>query len=317
MDTLSQEVAELSTNSQTVNGTLSELRREVANATTLADVLQVINWGLTQTIPAESCREISKNRPDLSSNNYWIRSSNGTVVQLYCDMARQCCNETTGGWTRVAFLNMTDPNQHCPPAWREITSPVRVCGRFANFGSCESVFYPTNGVSYSQVCGRVIAYQLCGTDAFLTYILNSNRTLDSFYVDGVSIRHGSNPRHHVWTFASAHSERLNTTNICPCTNVNYANIDEIIIPPFIGDDYFCDSGFYSLTSCTASTFSTDELWDGEGCSPTSTCCEFNNPPWFCKTLHQPTADDIEVRICDDKSSALEDVHIGLLEIYAQ
>ena len=33
----------------------------------------------------------------------------------------------------------------------------------------------------------------------------------------------------------------------------------------------------------------DPLWDGEGCGPTSICCDFNNPPWFCKTLPQPTS----------------------------
>jgi hypothetical protein len=39
----------------------------------------------------------------------------------------------------------------------------------------------------------------------------------------------------------------------------------------------------------------DPLWDGEGCGPISTCCRFNNPPWFSKSLPKPTTDDLEVR----------------------
>ena len=36
----------------------------------------------------------------------------------------------TGMWTRIAYLNMTDPLQSCPPAWRQNTANgVRVCGR--------------------------------------------------------------------------------------------------------------------------------------------------------------------------------------------
>ena len=32
----------------------------------------------------------------------------------------------------------------------------------------------------------------------------------------------------------------------------------------------------------------DPLWDGEGCCSTSSCCEFNSPLWFCKSLPYPT-----------------------------
>ena len=42
-------------------------------------------------------------------------------------------------------------------------------------------------------------------------------------------------------------------------------------------------------------YTSDPLWDGEGCGGNSTCCEFNNLPWFYKDLPQPTTDDIELR----------------------
>ena len=56
--------------------------------------------------------------------------------------------------------------------------------------------------------------------------------------------------------------------------------------------------------------------DGVGCDESSTiCCEFNNPPWFCKQLPQSTSDDIELRLCSDDLHIEEDTPIELVEIY--
>jgi len=38
------------------------------------------------------------------------------------------------------------------------------------------------------------------------------------------------------------------------------------------------------------------LWDGEGCGLTSSCCEFNQPPYFCKHLKYTTSADMEIRL---------------------
>ena len=225
-----------------------------------------------------------------------------------------CCNETTGGWTRVANLDMTDPNQQCPPEWTLITSPVRTCGHSAVAIGCDSVILPANGITYSRVCGRVRAYQVGTTDAFGNYNDFGFRTIDSQYVDGVSITHGSGPRQHVWTFAAAQHERYTGPNaaVCPCTNTNHPNAANFQIPPFVGNDYFCDTGADTNPSGT-DFFPDDPLWDGEGCGPTSTCCELNNPPWFCKQLPAPTSDDIEVRLCASNPS-INDA-IEQLELY--
>ena len=88
--------------------------------------------------PAASCSALPTSSP---SGYYWIRSSNGSAVQVYCDMDRVCGCNSTGGWTRVAFLNMTDPNQQCPGAWTLRTrssEPRRLCGR-GNSGARLSV----------------------------------------------------------------------------------------------------------------------------------------------------------------------------------
>ena len=62
-----------------------------------------------------------------------------------------------GGWAHIGFLNMSDPTHHCPPAWREITSPVRTCGFRHLTGSiqthrpgCNSVVLSTHGMKYAK-----------------------------------------------------------------------------------------------------------------------------------------------------------------------
>ena len=227
------------------------------------------------------------------------------------------------GYTRVAYLDMTNSSHQCPTGWQTYTTPKRTCGRNSNGATCRSVLYPTNGLSYSHVCGRIIAYQFCATLAFFLYNAQPTRTIDDPYLDGISITHGSNPREHVWSFASAWYESYAGTQdqACPCTNTNNNNNANILIPPFVGDDYFCDTGTVVQPSLCGimpnGFFPDDPLWDGEGCGPTSTCCELNNAPWFCKTLpvSQPVTDDIEVRICGSSSSSNRDVPIELLELY--
>ena len=281
--------------------------------------MSTVLGGLNEENPADSCQQISENRPDLSSGNYWITSANGTVVQVYCDMDRQCCNESKGTFTRIANLDMTDPNQQRPPAWTLITSPVRTCGRSSTGNrTCDSAIFPANGTAYSRVCGRVKAYQVGWTEAFRGYNNYGLTNIDSNYVDGVSITHGS-PRKHVWSFASAYygQERFFTgAYICPCTNSDNPNIANFHIPHFIGNDYFCETGTETFPS-GGEFYSNNPLWDGEGCGPTSTCCELGNPPWFCKQLPAPTSDDIEVRICcldsiDGANIAIEQIEMYIL-----
>ena len=55
----------------------------------------------------------------------------------------------------------------------------------------------------------------------------------------------------------------------------------------------------------------------QGCDPTSTCCTFNNPPWFCKQLAQSTSADLEVRFCSASSAFYENTPVELIEIYVK
>ena len=128
------------------------------------------NLGMLERCPATSCSNIAAQSQALRpSGYYWIRSSNGTAVQVYCDMDRVCGCSGTGGWTRVAYLNMTDPSQQCPSAWTLQThssESMRLCGRESSSASCKSVTYSTFGMNYSHVCGRVRGYQISTPDAF-------------------------------------------------------------------------------------------------------------------------------------------------------
>ena len=255
-----------------------------------------------------SCNDLPPGSP---SGTYAIRNrKDGTSVQVYCDMNRTSCScNTTGRWMRIANLDMTDPNQNCPAGFRLVSrtsAPLHTCGR-PGPEECVSTTLPTYGVEYSHVCGRVIGYQDKTPDAFNQV---SETTIDSNYVDGVSLTHGQSPRQHIWTYVAA-ADESGTHGDCPCTRPDLTYTGEI--PSFIGQNYFCDTG--SRDAHQYIFYPNDPLWDGQGCGGTSTCCEFNNPPWFCKQLPQPTTDDIELRLCGNQLTSDEDTPIEQVEIY--
>ena len=291
------------------------LTREVQDLhNTLQNELEVIrnNFG-TFFNPVSSCSDLLQNSP---SGDYWIQtSSRNSPVQVYCDInPRNCSCNTTGGWTRVANLDMTDPSQQCPDGFRLVnrtTAPLRTCGRPGPAG-CVSTTFPVHGIKYSQVCGRVIGYQDRSPDAFERYYY-ANRALiiDDYYVDGISLTHGQSPRQHIWTFAAALDETQSNIYTCPCTRPDLTYTGAV--PTFIGQDYFCETG--TRDSWEYIFYADDPLWNGQGCGGTSTCCSFNNPPWFCKQLPQPTTDDIELRLCADQEIVNEDTPLEIVEIY--
>ena len=99
--------------------------------------------------------------------------------------------------------------------------------------------------------------------------------------------------------------------VCPCTrrDLTYTGV----VPPFIGQDYFCETG--SRGYAERNFYADDPLWNGQGCGGNSTCCSFNSPPWFCKQLPLPTTDNIELRLCADEEITNEDTPLETVEIY--
>lgn len=176
---------------------------------------------------------------------------------------------------QVANINMSDTSHTCPPGLTENnTLSVRSCTKSYSPG-CATASINAFGIEYSRVCGKIIGYQFGRSLSFYPYWLNSY-PIDSNYVDGVSLTHGTNPRQHIWTFAAALDEEvIGYIGQCPCVNTRSTQSPRI--PSWVGDDYFCDTG--ATWRATFGTFYRDDpLWDGEGCGRYNTCCSFNTPP---------------------------------------
>ena len=228
-------------------------------------------------------------------------------TQLNPQSQSQC---GTGLWWRVAYLNMTEPLQQCPSAWREYnTSGVRACGRKdSSTGSCAAEFYCTNR-QYSRVCGKIIGYQFESTDAFRRLTDFDGRGLD-----GVIISHGEQ-QDHIWSFVAGLTEEnsAKSDSKCPCSSVPGTGS-----PMDIGDKYFCESGNPNDRFEEGRLYSSDPLWDGQQCDSEGSCCGgTQSPPWFSVQLPAPTTDMIEVSICCDQETEDEDTPVELIEIYVQ
>ena len=216
------------------------------------------------------------------------------------------CN-TTGPWTNVAYLNMSNSTHDCPSGFQvrqDDMNGVRACIRPIMDGGCVSVTFPTNAATFSQVCGRVIGYQFLGPHGFRHGDITQ---INETYVDGVSLTYGS-PRQHIWTFAA---EALESQPWCPCASGSTTTIT----PSFIGNDYFCEAGTSTISTGYV-LYSSDPLWDGEGCNGAEApCCQASGIPWFHKVLDTPSTDDIELRLCAADITASANPGVGLYEIY--
>ena len=231
------------------------LEQSVAHDQLVMPVVNIPRYG--------ACPEVEEHKNILqqvrSNINKNLRQSLGIVELPECG---------GGLWYQVAYLNMTDPSQQCPSAWREYTG-VRACGRpVSSVGSCPTTLYPTNG-QYSRVCGRVIGYQVLTPDGFRNYDHTG-------YLDGVSITHGES-HHHIWSYVAGASENSfhHAYSNCPCAS----NARGSRPPLDIGDDYYCESG--NPTNSFDVHFYNDPLWDGQQCE--GTCC--SGPMVQCRAVH--------------------------------
>ena len=266
----------------------------------------------------KSCQEILHCFPSAPSGYHQITAPNGSLVQVYCDMEGTNCGRE-GGWTRVAYVNMSLSGSTCPQGLTQRNfSGLTLCGRNnASSGGCQGTVFSTLGLSYSQVCGQLRGYQFGAPDAFHPYHFNpSSVTLDNVYVDGASITYGSAPRKHIWTYANGlnFNHTIGPTYECPC-NVAIATST----PPFVGSDYYCETAVHNNTCCHRGTFfPNDPLWDGQQCpSEEAPCCTLPNMPWFNKTLSETTTEDIELRVCGDSPVADEDTPLEAIEIFVR
>ena len=261
---------------------------------------------------ALTCEDIHSWFPAASSGEYWVRSELSSTNDLvYCDMTRSC-GGVTGGWMRVAHVDMRDEDTMCPGSLELMPIPFQTCRISSNnYPLCSADLFSAHLMPYSHVCGMIKAYQFGSPDAFGDTSSSVNRQ----YVDGIVLITNEVQTKHIWTFAAAQNENANEpTAVCPC--INMSTSEEARNPPsFVGDDYFCDTA--ATNGNIGMFYEDDPMWDGAGCGPQNTCCSFNKPPWFYKKLLQPTTAEIQMRLCRDETMFEEDILIEIVEIYVQ
>ena len=251
------------------------------------------------TISVNGTPRVCNQDIQLQLNEHIQKELASLQIQIYCG---------TGQWHQIAFLNMSDPLQLCPPGWKEYnTGGVRACGRApSNEGSCSTITHTAENIAYSRVCGQVIGYQIGSPDAFNRQELNHN----NIDIDGVNI---SVQGYHIWSVVAGVTENssIHTNSNCPCSFTSGQGS-----PSYISNKYYCESGNPTDNYESNQIFSNNPLWDRQQCE--GTCCTGTNyPPWFSVQLPAPTTDVIEVNICGDESTDNEDTPIKLLEIYIQ
>ena len=247
------------------------------------------------------------------SDYYNITLSNGSQVEIYCDMEGSHC-DGEAGWTRVAFVNMSVSGSSCPPGLVQYNiSNINLCWINDNYTGCNSAFFSNYGLNYTKVCGRVRGYQYGNPHAFNCYINNANCFNSEIKTYGVTLTYGNNPRKHTWTYAGGYYEQGTSSNQCPCNNGSpYMNYTI----PFVGNDCYCESG---INGNIYKKLSRDHLWDGKACPrEEATCCTSPKMPWFVKTLNETANDDIVLNVCggnDNSYSTFGGTPFDLVELY--
>ena len=289
---LSSRFEELTTNT---DSELKALREEISyNFNSTNTIQQLVNHMQMFHI-FDSCASITTISLPFSSGIYWIRSSDNSAVQVYCNTLS--CNGVTGGWRRVAYLNTSDSGPIQCPSGLQIRIEPPSCRRNHSSAGCSSIFYSSHDILYSCIYGRVNAQQTGSLDGFRSQnftVRPNTPMLEKNYVDGISLTHGLSPRKHIWTFSST----FYWSKSVDCTACNYHK------PDFIGNDLSCEAN----RICTPGQLCFNQLWNGgpQQC--------FSNATFY-RELPQPTTDDIELRVCRDEDRNNEDLLVTFVELY--
>ena len=271
------------------------------------DIVKFIN-----SLSLPNCSQISA-YSSAPSSYYTILAPNGSHISVYCGMESSNC-DGKGGWMRVGYVNMSEPNATCPPGLYTYNFPNinnSLCDRIHVGSGCSPAYFSTFGISYSQVCGLVRGYHYGGVDGIYPNNYGSS-SIEGAYVDGVSIIHGNNPRRHIWTYVAGSFETRKSQGDCPCNNGSTQ-----ITPAYVGNDYYCESARAEGQS-HISFFYDDPLWDGKHCNHLeSLCCTSPNMPWFVKFFDYQTIDNIELRMCSSEVYPDEATPVDIIVLYVR
>ena len=98
---------------QSINLGESFIKESTNNIARVIMCPKIIPLTCSETVNGSSCADILHQYPSAVSDYYNIILYNGSVVSVYCDMEGDKC-DGEGGWTRIGYLNMTQPNATCP-----------------------------------------------------------------------------------------------------------------------------------------------------------------------------------------------------------
>ena len=113
-------------------------------------------------------------------------------------------------------------------------------------------------------------------------------------------------------FVSGHFDNVASSSNCPCSSGSPQTV-----PTFVGNDYFCEFG-NSDTSASQKLYTSDPLWDGDGCGHLEQdCCNASGLPWFHKVLTSSTTEALEMRICANEGTDGEDIPIASYEFFVK
>jgi len=261
-----------------------------------------------------SCEDIYNNNPETGDKSGYYRIND--TQWTYCNMTEiaagfiPSCAGVGGRWRRIVNIDIS-AGDDCPSGWRKDTySGVSFCRVVSDdFFVCSSANFSTNGTNYQRVCGRARGYQKGHPIGFYSYHYDG-QTIDGSYADGLLITYDS-PRQHIWTYTIGVFDNY-TNNLvnCPC-----AAGGGPAPPPFVGTNYYCESGGANIVNSSAYYFN-DPLWDRSGCI-TSNCCVTPTQPWFYRELNEITNSYIEARICSLFNFINGSPLIDQLELYIQ
>ena len=212
---------------------------------------------------------------------------------------------------RVAHVNMSQSGASCPQGLtQKVKSGLTLCGQSAT--GCQGTLFSALGLSYSRVCGQLRGYQFGTLGAFGPYNKNPSLGVAEAYVDGASISYDTAVPKHIWTYTTAlqlHTQSEDTS--CPCNSDSTAQV-----PPYVGSDYYCETGNNANAAPNNLFFPNDPLWDGQQCDGVEApCCTHPNMPWFTKTLNETTTEDIQLRLCSNQGISREETLLQLISLY--
>ena len=186
------------------------------------NIIENATFGRSRFVPAPSCQAIRMLQPSFTSSYYWVMSSNGSSVRVYCDMT-YTCGSVTGGLTRVAILNNETRPLLCVGSFKTTNENTR-CVRSNRNAGCSNIIFSVMKIPYSHICGTVQAYWNGTPDGF-TGSERSSTTINENYVDGISLTYGTSSKTHIWTFIA---DEVGSNQNSPRQ-----------VPQYVGSDYSC------------------------------------------------------------------------------